>query len=347
MIELLPELFDLKWFLPEQFGAYQWANPTAFGLCAALPLFWLWRYIESIFLLRKLEIALKKESLKSDPIAVLRFIPKLVLSLAFLLLVLALARPQITNEKVDQWSEGIDIIIALDISRSMDLTDFRPNRLEAAKDNAIRFVSGRFQDRIGVVIFSGDAIGYVPLTTDYDLLKTMIKEIKFNLIEKSGTAIGTALGIATAHLDKSPAKSKVIILLSDGDSNEGSLDPITASKIAYGMGVKVYTIGVGKEGRIQVGRDNFGNPIYHDNTLDEATLKNIAQITDGYFFRASDNEALNKVFSSIDQYEKSQIKETRYQNTTDFYQIYLFYGILLLLLWFALKNTFLVGAIVD
>ncbi len=347
MIQLLPDVFDWRWFSYARLISFEWANPWAFSLLLFIVVFWLWRYIESLFFVRKLEVALSPNSIYSDPLAWLRIVPKIVLSLAFLMLVLALARPQSTNEKIDQWSEGIDIMLTLDISRSMELTDFKPNRLEAAKEDAIDFVSGRFQDRIGVVIFSGDAIGYVPLTTDYELLKNLIKEIHFGMIEKSGTAIGTALGIAAAHLEKSPSKSKVIILLSDGDSNEGSLDPITAAKIAFGVGIRIYTIGVGKEGKIQVGRDHFGNPVYQENTLDEQTLKQIAQIGNGQFFRASDNEALDRIFKSIDQYEKSEIKETRYQNTTDFYQIYLFYGILLWLLWLGLKSTFLVGAIFD
>ncbi len=341
------EVLSPHWFEPDTFLSYEWVNPSAFWLALFLPLVYIWRYIESFFVKRNLEIAVTKRDTRSQPISVLRFLPELFFWLFFLLFVVALARPQKTDEKIDQWSEGIDIILALDISRSMELTDFLPNRLESAKNNAIRFVEGRFQDRIGIVIFSGDAIAYAPLTTDYGLLKNLIKDIDFSLIQKPGTAIGTALGISVAHLEKSPAKSKVIILLSDGDSNEGSLDPITAAKIAYAAGIKVYTIGAGKEGRIMVGRDMFGNPIYQENTLDEKTLRQIAEETGGQFFRASDDQALTSIFSLIDKYEKSEIKETRYKNTQDFYHIYLFAGLIFFLIWLFCKSTFLTSAIID
>ena len=158
----------------------------------------------------------------------------------------ALARPQKNNEKVEQWTEGIDIMIGLDISRSMEIEDFQPNRLEAAKQLALNFINGRIQDRIGLVVFAGDAFSVSPLTTDYDLLRSHIKDLNFEMIESTGTAIGSAMAVMTNRMRESEAKTKVCILLSDGDSNAGNIDPITAAELGAAYGITIYTIVVGK-----------------------------------------------------------------------------------------------------
>src|SRR3982750_3378990 len=162
--------------------------------------------------------------------------------LSVMLIFTALARPQKTNEKVEQWTEGIDIMIALDISQSMLMEDFTPNRLEAAKKVALNFINGRKQDRIGLVVFSGDAFSLTPLTTDYDLLKTYLNELNFDMIEKMGTAIGSAMAVVTNRMRESDSKSKVCILLSDGENTAGNIDPIKASQLAAAYGIKIYTI---------------------------------------------------------------------------------------------------------
>jgi Ca-activated chloride channel family protein len=258
------------------------------------------------------------------------------------------ARPQTTKEKVDQWTEGIDIILAIDISRSMTILDFKPNRLGAAKKVAKEFINGRFQDRIGVVIFSGDAYSLAPLTTDYELLKSSIDEITFDKIEASGTAIGSALAVATNRMRESDAGSKVIILLSDGENTAGNIDPIMAAKLAFAYDIKLYTIGIGKEGRVPIGINRFnGRMTYEENTLDETTLREIAKIGEGSYFRASDNRALEDVFALIDKYEKTEIKESRYKGTTDYYQIYLKWAIAIFLFWLALKSTFVSNILRD
>jgi Ca-activated chloride channel family protein len=230
----------------------------------------------------------------------------------------------------------------------MQIEDFKPNRLEAAKETARSFIAGRFQDRIGLVIFSGDAYSLSPLTTDYELLFNFIDtEIDFDKIENRGTAIGSAIAVATNRMRESETDSKVMILLSDGDNTAGNIDPKTAAELAVAYGIKIYTIGIGKDGKVPYGKDFFGRPNYIENTLDETTLREIAQIGEGQFYRVSDNEALQNVFGLIDQYEKAEIKETRYKNTTDFYPIYAKWGLVFLLLFMFSKSTFVSNILED
>jgi Ca-activated chloride channel family protein len=296
---------------------------------------------------QKLPVALVKSDLKSSPLNLIRFFPELVLSIVIALLLIALARPQRTNEKVEQWTEGIDIMIALDISQSMQIEDFKPNRLEAAKDVARDFIKGRKQDRIGLVVFSGDAFSLAPLTTDYDLLKNYLNDISFEMIESRGTAIGSALAVVTNRMRESESKSKVCILISDGDNTAGNIDPITSAELAGAYNIKLYTIVVGQEGMVPFGKDFFGRPQMVENTVDESTMRKIAEIGGGEFFRVTDNEALKNVFKRIDQYEKAEIKESRFKDTSDFYFIYLKWAIVLFLLWLLLKSSFLSNVLQD
>ncbi len=251
--------------------------------------------------------------LKSSAITWLRLIPELLISLVLCLLLIALARPQRTNEKVEQWTEGIDIMLAIDISQSMQIEDFVPNRLTAAKDVARDFIKGRLQDRIGIVVFSGDAFSLAPLTTDYRLLNSYLDDISFEMIESRGTAIGSAMAVVTNRMRESKSKSKVCILLSDGDNTAGNIDPITSAELAAAYDIKIYTIIVGQEGMVPFGKDYFGRPNMVENTIDETTMRKIAEIGAGEFFRVTDNEALKNVFSRIDQYEKAEIQETTIQ----------------------------------
>jgi Ca-activated chloride channel family protein len=263
------------------------------------------------------------------------------------LILIALARPQKTNEKVEQWTEGIDIMLAIDISQSMQIEDFAPNRLEAAKNVARDFIKGRLQDRIGLVVFSGDAFSLTPLTTDYELLNSYLNELNFDMIESRGTAIGSAMAVVTNRMRESDSKSKVCILLSDGDNTAGNIDPITAAELAAAYNIKIYTIVVGKEGMVPFGKDFFGRPNMVENTVDESTMRKIAEIGTGEFFRVTDNRALQQVFKKIDQYEKAEIKETRFKDTTDFYFIYVRWAIALFLIWLLLKSTFLSNMLQD
>lgn len=337
----------MRWFMPETLRSFDWEAPIWFYTIPVVILILILRWLILSFFSKKLPIALVKKDIKSDPISLLRFIPPLVFAIGLILIIVALARPQSTNEQVEQWSEGIDIMLVIDISQSMELQDFEPNRLEAAKDVARNFVEGRFQDRIGLVVFSGDAYSRSPLTTDYELLTTYINEIQFDLIESRGTAIGSSIAVATNRMRDSDSNSRVMILLSDGENTAGNIDPVTAAKLAQAYNVKIYTIGIGKEGRVPFGRDHFGRVRYVENNLDETTLREIAKIGKGNFYRVTDKTALEQVFAQIDQLEKADIKESRYKDTTDFYLMYLKWAVVFFLLWLLLKSTFVSSALVD
>ena len=339
--------FSLFWFKPEVLKSFSWGFPFFFYAFLIIPLLYFLRWLFFIRVRQKLEIALPKKSMQWQPISLLRFIPDILFALFISMLVIALARPQKTNESVEQWTEGIDIMLVMDVSESMDLQDFKPNRLEAAKEVGRDFIQGRFQDRIGLVVFSGEAYSLAPLTTDYELLYKNIDDIHLKMIPKSGTAIGSALGVAVNRMRESKTKSKVMILLSDGESNVGNIDPITAAELAAAYGIKIYTIGVGKEGRVPYGKDFFGRTQYVESSLDESALRQIADLGSGKFFRASNNDALQEIFLTIDQYEKAEIKETRYKDTMDYYMAYLNWGFLFFLIWLLLKNTFVFNVLED
>ncbi len=335
------------WFQPDVLSAFDWANKNFLFLLLLIPVAFLIKWLIGRGLGQKLPVALPKEQIKWSPVVLLRFIPDIFMFLALGCLVLALGRPQKTNEKVEQWTEGIDIMMVIDISESMQIEDFKPNRLEAAKEVAENFIAGRFQDRIGIVVFSGDAYSLSPLTTDYDLLKAHLADIDFDMIQNRGTAIGSALAVATNRMRESEAASKVVILLSDGENTAGNIDPITAAELADAYNIKIYTIAVGKEGRVPFGKDFFGQPKYIENSLDETTLRKIAEIGNGQFYRVSNNKALEEVFGLIDTYEKAEIKENRYKDTNDFYQIYLKWAIAFFLIWFLFKSTFVSNILQD
>lgn len=338
---------SLKWFYPDTFFSIQWAHPNLLYLLALIPVIFLIRWLLYFRFRQKLAVALPKKEIKNNPATWLRFLPDLFMTLVLALIIVALARPQETNERVEQWAEGIDIMLVIDISESMKIEDFKPNRLEAAKNVAREFIRGRFQDRIGIVVFSGDAYSLSPLTTDYELLFSYIDNINFDMIQNRGTAIGSALAVATNRMRESDSKSKVLILLSDGDNTAGNIDPITAAELAHAYGIKMYTIGIGRDGRVPMGKDFFGRTNYIENTLDETTLRQIAEIGEGNFYRASNNQALREVFSQIDELEKVEIMESRFSNITDYYFVYLKWAIIFFLIWLMLKSTFISNVLQD
>jgi Ca-activated chloride channel homolog len=339
--------YSPEWFSFSMFQSFTWETRWFIYLALASPLIFFIRWIIRHQSNQKLAVAVTEKELHTSPLNVIRFIPDFFLLLCLALLFIALARPQRSNEKLEQWTQGIDIMIGLDISQSMMIEDFEPNRLEAAKEVAQNFINGRKQDRIGIVIFSGDAYSLSPLTTDYDLLRTLIKDINFDMMQTRGTAIGSAMGVMTNRMRESEAKSKVCILLSDGDNNAGNIDPITAAELGAAFGVTIYTILVGREGYVPFGKDFFGNPQMIENTVDDTTLKRMAEIGKGQFFRASDQRALESVFRQIDEYEKAEIKELRYRETTDYYHVYLYWAICFFLIWLLLKSSFLSNVLQD
>lgn len=253
--------------------------------------------------------------------------------LALVLLTIALARPQSTSRGENVTTEGIDIILATDISGSMLAEDFRPNRIEAAKSVAAEFINGRPNDRIGLVIFAGESFTQCPLTLDHDILKNLLTQTKSGMIE-DGTAIGMGLATAVSRLEKSTAKSKVIILITDGVNNRGSIDPLTGAGISESFGIRVYTIGVGTIGMAPYPvQTPFG--IRYQNVpveIDEALLKKIAEQTGGRYFRATDNRTLEAIYEQIDRLEKTKIEVTQFRRHEDrFYGFALIGGIFLLL----------------
>lgn len=233
--------------------------------------------------------------------------------LAIGLLILALARPQTSLSRKDISIKGIDIVMAMDISGSMLAEDFKPNRLEAAKDVAIDFISGRPNDRVGLVVFAGESFTQCPLTTDHSVLKNLFEDIQSGMIE-DGTAIGDGLANALNRLKNSKAISKVVILLTDGVNNSGSIDPGTAAEIAKMFGIRVYTIGVGSHGKAPYPfKTPFGIKYQNvDVKIDEGLLQNISEMTDGKYFRATNKDKLREIYSEIDKLEKSKIDVTEF-----------------------------------
>jgi Ca-activated chloride channel family protein len=261
---------------------------------------------------------------------------------ALALFIIALARPQSVSSKENVSTEGIDIVLLLDISGSMLAEDFTPNRMQAAKQVAEEFIDGRANDRIGLVIFSAASFTQCPLTTDYPVLKSLLKEVKNGMIE-DGTAIGLAIANGVNRLKDSQAKSRVMILLTDGVNNRGEIDPITAAKIAATFGIRVYTVGVGAQGEAPYPVETpFGIqrrliPV----DLDEKTLAAVADMTGGKYYRATDNRKLKAIYKEIDQLERSRIEVTAYKRYTELFYGWLGAGLMVLLLEVGMASTIL------
>ena len=245
-------------------------------------------------------------------------VPFILRVIVIIFLSLALARPQLSNRWQKESTEGIDIMMALDISGTMQAEDLRPNRLEAAKAVATDFVIDRPNDNIGLVVFAGESFTQCPLTTDHAVLVNLFKSVKFGMIE-DGTAIGLGLANAVNRMKDSPTKSKVIILLTDGSNNRGDIDPQTAAEIARTFGIRVYAIGVGSYGQARVPvQTPYGTQyMMMDSEFDETTLRNIASTTGGEYFRATDNNSLRSIYGQIDQLEKSKIRVREFSKHTE------------------------------
>src|SRR5471030_3241827 len=267
-------------------------------------------------------------------------------SLAVIALILALARPQSSLSWQNTTTEGIDIVIASDISGSMLAEDFQPNRLEAGKNIAIDFIKNRPDDRIGLVIFSVESFTQCPLTIDHDVLINLYKHIKFGMID-DGTAIGMGLATAVNRLKDSQAKSKVVILLTDGSNNMGSIPPITAAEIAKQFNIRVYTVGIGTHGMAPMPVQTPYGIQYQRMPVDvdEGTLTQIANITGGKYFRATDNNKLKTIYEQIDKLEKQKIDVTEYHKKTEVFLPFALIALLFLMLEFIFKNTLFKGAL--
>lgn len=255
-------------------------------------------------------------------------------------LIVAMARPQSSNSWQNVTTEGIDIVIALDISSSMLAMDFQPNRLEAAKDVATQFISGRPNDKIGLVVFSGESFTQCPLTTDHATVINLFRNLESGMIE-DGTAIGNGLATAVSRLKESNAISKVIILLTDGENNRGEIAPVTAAELAKTFGIRVYTVGVGTIGTAPYPiQTPFGVQVRDvEVKIDEPTLQKIADTTDGEYFRATNNNKLAQIYQEIDKLEKSKVDVKEFSKREEEYLKYALAGALLLLLALFLKTT--------
>ena len=262
--------------------------------------------------------------------------------LALAILIIVIARPQSTDKWKNVSTEGIDIILTLDISGSMLAEDFKPNRIEAAKDVATEFISGREDDRIGLVVFSGESFTQCPLTTDHAVLINLFKDIKSGMIE-DGTAIGLGLANSVTRLKDSKAKSKVIILLTDGVNNSGEIAPKTAAEIAKAFGIRVYTIGVGTRGKAPMPYNTPYGVRYQniDVQIDEDVLQDISNMTDGRYFRATDNKKLVEVYNDINKLEKSKIEEKEYSKKQEEYLNWAILALVLLIVEIILRYTYL------
>ena len=302
-------------------------------LVPLLAAWWIWRY-------RKQEAALQHSNItlfdgvKKSLRARLRWLPYALRVVAVGAMVIALARPQSQLSRQEMTVEGIDIVMAMDLSGSMLAEDFKPNRLEAAKNVAADFIEGRKTDRMGLVVFAGEAFTQVPLTIDHQVLLKQLGNLKSGTM-RDGTAIGDGLATAINRIKDSEAKSKVIILLTDGVNNQGSMDPLSAAEIAAMYNIRLYTIGVGSLGKAPYPfRDQFGRVHYQniDVEIDEPLMRQMSQATsDGRYFRATNKKALKEIFDQIDEMEKSKIDVTQYAQTKDEYAFWLWIAFIALI----------------
>lgn len=330
------------------FSGIEFANPGFFWLMLLIPLMLAWYIWRNSKLQGSLSMsAVKGFSLaKRNGYAILRHYGIALRILALMALIIALARPQSAFSWQNSTTEGIDIVIATDISGSMLAEDLKPNRLEAGKNIAIDFIKGRPEDRIGLVIFSGESFTQCPLTIDHDVLINLFSDISNGMVE-DGTAIGMGLATAVNRLKDSEAKSKVVILLTDGSNTTGSIPPLTAAEIAKQMKVRVYTIGVGTKGYAPYPvKTPFGTQYQQvPVTIDEGVLSKIAAITGGKYFRATNNEKLKEIYQQIDKLERAKIAVTQYHKKTERFLPFALIALVLLLLEFLLRNTVFKGAL--
>lgn len=277
----------------------------------------------------------------------IKHVPMLLRCIVYILIVFALARPQTYNSWNNKTVEGIDIMLAMDVSTSMLAEDLKPNRMEAAKEVASEFISGRPSDNIGLTIFAGEAFTQCPMTVDHTSLLNLLQNVRTDIASRGliqdGTAIGMGLANAITRLKNSKTKSKVIILLTDGSNNMGDISPMTAAQIAQSLGVRVYTIAVGTN-KIAPYPMPIGGTIQYVNIpvdIDTKTLKNIASVTDGNFYRATNTNELKQIYRDIDKLEKTKMKVKKYSKHNEVYQLFVFAAFIFLFLEILLRNTLL------
>lgn len=323
----------------------EFTNPLWLTLLAVLPLIWLWK---------KWRMPDSSPEFNFSDIGPLESattwknhlfpIPPILRYLALIILIIALARPQLSLKEEEVKAEGIDIILAIDLSSSMLAQDFQPDRLSVSKQVAIEFVNKRSYDRIGLVVFSGESYTQVPLTTDHTIVKSFLSELEVGRL-KDGTAIGMGLASAVNRLKDSESKSKVVILLTDGVNNAGYVKPLTAAEIAKEFEVKVYTIGVGSEGsaRSPVNKRSDGRYVFGMARveIDEALLREISEMTGGKYYRALDSESLQRIYQEIDTLEKTEIEVNVFKRYSDEFRFLVMGALIILMIEFLLSKIVL------
>lgn len=360
--------YSLHWLLPEQWQQFRFAYPLALYLLPIIPVLFLLRRWISGGRQQRLSLSTGQHLAGNVWLSRLRLLLPISVFIGMGFLLVALARPQIVREQREEQAEGIDIMLAIDVSSSMMETDLKPNRLASARQVAQTFISGRKNDRIGLVVFAGEAFSLCPLTTDYALIRQYLDDLRENMIPTTGTAIGDALARCINRMRESTAtsvgatqqpvtektkqKSKVVILLSDGENTAGKLDPIMAARLAKAFGIRLYTIAIG---RVQAKGSNpldtllsssAADTLAATGAVDEGVLKTIASIGNGSYFRATDAKRLSEVFEEINQLEKAPIRITVYENVQDYYRVYLYWAVVFLLVALLLKNT-IVGNVLE
>ncbi len=327
------------------FENFEFMHPHFLWLLLVIPLLALWYYMKRNTNSSTLTIGNTKGFLlETSLLSKLKPVLYIFRLIAISLLIVALARPRnVSVSSRTKTNKGIDIVMAIDVSASMLARDLKPNRLEALKKVATQFVNQRPNDRIGIVVYAGESFTKTPITSDKRIIRNTISEIKWGQLE-GGTAIGMGLGSAVNRLKESKAKSKVIILLTDGVNNTGFVDPKTATELAVGLEIKVYTIGLGTNGTASFpyAKDPKTGKLLFRNSpveIDESLLKYIAEQTEGKYFRATNNTKLKAIYNEINKLEKTEIEEFKYYNYHEKYRILVILAGLLLLLELTLKNT--------
>ncbi len=320
------------------------ARPLLLLLLAALPLWWWWRAKR----LRRLAGAPMSDVRPAQGPAARLWVARLPVSLRSLCLaawIIAAAGPRVGSARAELRSEGISIVLAVDISSSMLAEDFSPaNRLDVARRTAAEFVRARSSDRIGLVAFAGQALTQVPITTDYQVLEAAIRQLRVGIVE-DGTAIGTAIATSANRLRRTPGNSKVVVLLTDGENNKGTVDPRTAAQAAAAFGIKIYTIGVGTHGEAPVPTGQGPLGLRYETMpvkIDERLLGDVARTTGGRYFRATDAASLSNIFREIDRLEKTPVQQLVYRRFDEAYRWPLGIGLLALALELVVAGTFAV-----
>ena len=313
------------------FTLESYANPEWFWAFLIIPILIILYYFKEVYDNVDFRFSSSKGFGTTSLLAYLRHIPFVLLQIGLSAFFIALARPQDSKSWEETTTQGIDMVISMDISSSMNMPDFQPNRFEASKKIATEFIQSRPNDRFGLVVFAAESFTQCPLTIDHDRITELFQDIRMGILE-DGTAIGSGLATAVQRLKDSEAKSKVIVLLTDGENNAGSISPKTAAELASTFDIKVYTIAIGKKKFTIQQQDFFGRKYDQqiESKIDTEALNNIANITGGKYYRAESPDALKNIYEEIDQLEKTELASLKYYKKTELFLPYVLLGIILL-----------------